>query len=87
VFDNILPLDNLAPGSWAEVIDLSGTSVHLQRLAELGLRPGARLRMIQPGCPCLFQLGGARFSIRCDDDVQILVRPLNEGAHVFSEVA
>jgi Fe2+ transport system protein FeoA len=87
MFDEILPLGSLSDHAWAEVVDVCGNSAHVQRLAELGLRPGARLRMIQSGCPCLFELAGARVSIRCDEDLQVLVRSLPEAALAYSEVA
>jgi Fe2+ transport system protein FeoA len=82
-----LPLDALRPGCWAAVVDLLGDSAQLQRLEEVGIRPGAHLRMIQPGCPCLFQLGASRVSLRCGDDIQILVRPLTALGLVEAEVA
>ena len=87
MFDEIIPLGATPCQSWSEVIEVWGPTAQVQRLAELGLRPGARLRMIQSGCPCLFELAGARVSIRCDGDLQVLVRTLPESALAYSEVA
>ncbi|MCI0376930.1 MAG: ferrous iron transport protein A [Gemmataceae bacterium] len=57
-------------------MDISGDSRWVSRLAELGLRIGARVRILQPGSPCLIQVGEARFCLRGDDLGQILVRPV-----------
>ena len=47
-----------------------------KRMAELGLCAGCRLQMVRGGCPCLFQLGGTRLSLRGEDVMRIMVRPL-----------
>jgi Fe2+ transport system protein FeoA len=65
----------LRPGEWADVADVSGEPTWVGRMAEMGLRIGSRLRMLQSGCPCLFQLGGCRLSLR-GECMQILVRPV-----------
>ncbi len=81
---DLIPLEFLDRGEWAEVAEIEGDSILTTRLAELGLRPGTRLRMLQPGCPCLFQIGECRLSLRLQDSLQVLVRPLLNGvaAHV-----
>lgn len=70
----LLPLDFLPPGEWAEVVDLAGESDAVARLAELGLRIGARLRLIRGGSPCLVQVGDGRLSFRMES-LEILVQP------------
>jgi Fe2+ transport system protein FeoA len=45
-------------------------------MAELGLCAGCRVQMVRGGCPCLFQVGGTRLSLRGEDVMRILVRPL-----------
>jgi hypothetical protein len=45
-------------------------------MAELGVRSGCRLRMLRPGCPCLFLVGGCRLSLRGECLMRILVRPV-----------
>ena len=74
--DALLPLELLRPGEWAEVADVTGEPGWVCRLAELGLRSGCRLCLLQPGCPCLLQVGGCRLSLRGDHGSQILVRPV-----------
>jgi ferrous iron transport protein A len=72
----ILPLEVLRAGEWAEVADVSGEGCWVCRLAELGLRVGARLRMLRAGSPCLIQLGNSRLSLRGECAMCILVRPV-----------
>jgi len=77
--DTLLPLELLCSGEWAEVADVSGEPGWVGRLAELGVRIGSRLQVLQPGSPCLLQIGGSRLSLRADLLLQILVRPLAAG--------
>jgi Fe2+ transport system protein FeoA len=72
----LLPLEVLSGGDWAEIAEVSGEATWVGRMAELGVRTGCRLQMLQPGSPCLFQVGGCRLCLRGDDATQILVRPL-----------
>lgn len=72
----ILPVEMLSSGVWADVAEVQGESSWVSRLAELGVRVGSRLQMLQPGSPCLLAVGGSRLSLRADLAMQILVRPL-----------
>jgi Fe2+ transport system protein FeoA len=74
--ESLLPLEMLRPGEWAEVADVAGEPGWVGRLAELGVRIGCRLRVLQGGCPCLLQIGGSRLSLRGECSLQILVRPV-----------
>ena len=74
--ETLLPLEFLRPGEWAEVADVTGEPSWVGRLAELGLRTGSRLRLLQSGWPCLLQIGGCRLSLRGEQGTQILVRPV-----------
>ena len=74
--ETLLPLELLRPGEEAEVADVTGAPGWISRMAELGVRIGCRLRMLQGGCPCLFQVGGCRLCLRGEESMQILVRPL-----------
>ncbi len=71
----LLPIHLLQTGESADVADLTGEPTWVSRLAELGLRVGTRLRMLQQGSPCLVLVDGSRLSLR-GDNVQILVRPV-----------
>lgn len=74
----LLPLEFLGAGEWAEVAEVTGEASLVCRLAEMGVRAGCRLCMLQPGSPCLFQLGGSRLSLR--SGMHILVRPMPSSA-------
>jgi Fe2+ transport system protein FeoA len=73
---DLLPLEMLANGQWADVDSVCGEPAWVGRLAELGVRTGCRLQVLQGGEPCLLQVGGARLSLRGDAAMQILVRPV-----------
>lgn len=70
----MLSLELLKPGDWAEVADVTGDPAWVARLAELGVRLGSRLQVLQAGSPALIQIGGSRLSLRADLAVQIMVR-------------
>jgi Fe2+ transport system protein FeoA len=70
-----LPLDLLGAGQWADVTEVAGDAAWVGRMAALGIRSGCRLRVLRPGCPCLVEVGAARYCLRGGDCCQILVRP------------
>ena len=74
--DTLLPLEYLRTGEWADVADVTGEPGWVGRLAELGLRTGSRLLLLQSGWPCLLEIGGSRLSLRCEEGTRILVRPV-----------
>ena len=76
----LLPLELLNSGDWADVAEVKGETSWVNRMAELGIRAGSRVRLLQPGSPCLFQIGGARLSLRGDLAMQILVQPVSVNA-------
>lgn len=72
----MMPLDVLRPGEWAEVADICGDPAWVGRMAELGLREGCRVQMLQPGSPCMLQVQGCKLCLRSDASAQIYVSPL-----------
>ncbi|HJZ94116.1 MAG TPA: FeoA family protein [Gemmataceae bacterium] len=72
----VLPLEMLRPGEWADVADVAGEPSWVCRMAELGLRSGCRVQMLQTGSPCLLQVGGCKLCLRGDSSAQIFVRPI-----------
>jgi ferrous iron transport protein A len=71
-----LPLDMLRAGEWGDVTDIGGDAAWVCRMAELGLRAGCRVQMLQSGSPCLLRVAGCKLCLRSDDSAQILVRPV-----------
>ncbi len=72
----LLPLDMLGSGEWAEVAEVTGQPEWVGRLAELGIRQGCRLQMVQSGATCLLNVSGCKLCLRGADGAQILVRPV-----------
>lgn len=75
----VLPLHFLAPGQPACVDEVLGEPADVHRLAELGLKPGAAIEMVQSGNPCIVRLGGSKLCFRESDLLSVLVR-LGEAA-------
>ena len=73
---DLLPLELLNTGEWADIAEVTGEPCWVTRLAELGVRCGCRLRVLQAGSPCLLQIGESRLSLRGACLMQILVRPV-----------
>ena len=71
--DNIVPLELMACGEVGVVAQIDGPAEIVHRLAEMGLRERASVRMVQPGRPCIIAVDEHRFSLRADEDVRILV--------------
>ncbi len=71
--ENIVPLTLMAAGESGQIIQVDGSADVVHRLAEIGFREQAFIRMVQPGCPCIIALNDQRLSLRADDDVEILV--------------
>jgi ferrous iron transport protein A len=70
----------LRPGEWADVADVAGDPSWVCRMAELGLRSGCRVQMLQTGSPCLLRVAGCKLCLRGDSSAQIFVRPLDRPA-------
>lgn len=72
----LLPLELLRRGEWGEITEVQGDPAWVGRMNELGLRLGSRVQVLQPGIPCLLRIGNSRLSLRGEDAMQILVRPV-----------
>jgi ferrous iron transport protein A len=75
-----IPLDCLQAGETGHIAWIDGQADFVTRLAEMGLRQGATIRMIQPGSPCILALHGQRLSIRVDGETQVFVELSQTGA-------
>ena len=72
----LIPLDMLKPGEHAHVVLVSGDAAWVGRLAEMGLREGCKLQVLQPGSPCLLQVSNCKLCLRGCESSQILVQPV-----------
>jgi Fe2+ transport system protein FeoA len=71
---DLLPLQFLHSGAVAEIDEVMGDTTDVHRLAELGLRPGATVEILQSGSPCLVRVGASKLALRGDDLLHVLVR-------------
>jgi ferrous iron transport protein A len=72
----LMPLDMLQAGEWGEVEEVTGQPAWVGRLAELGIRQGCRVQVVQPGTTCLVNVSGCKLCLRGGESSQILVRPV-----------
>ncbi len=72
----LLPLDLVRAGEECEIAEVGGDPSWVGRLAELGLREGTRLCVVQPGTPCLLMVANGKICLRGQECGQILVRPI-----------
>ena len=68
-------LSDLCAGDEGVVASVPGTSPLVARLGELGVVPGACIRVLRDCCPLVFQVGEDRLSIRRKDAAAIRVQP------------
>ncbi len=76
-------LSQLAVGDQAEVLDVVGDDALAGRLMEMGLTPGAQVRLIGKapwGDPLEFQVRGYRLSLRRAEADRVCIRTLATAA-------
>lgn len=76
----LIPVTELKAGQLARVSRVVGRADYVHRLAEIGLRGGARIEMFRPGNPCILRMGGNKVCLRASGVVKILVTPI-EASH------
>ncbi|MBS0205293.1 MAG: ferrous iron transport protein A [Planctomycetes bacterium] len=69
----VVPLELMSTGEQGRVCTLDGAPDFVVRLEEMGLREGARVRMVRSGSPCILAVNDHRFSLRFDDCATVLV--------------
>ncbi|MEW6524193.1 MAG: FeoA family protein [Bacillota bacterium] len=72
-------LAQLPLGAWGEVVAVRGN--HRQRLLDLGLVPGTRVRALRHsplGDPTAYYIRGAVLALRKDQAKQVEIRPARE---------
>lgn len=73
----VIPLELLQAGEQGAIHCVDGCENLTHRLAEMGIREGAAIRMIRPGCPCLIAVDNQRMSLRIDGTACVLVEVLD----------
>jgi ferrous iron transport protein A len=75
-----IPLSRLSPGEVCEVVRVEGRGVVRQRLLELGVIGGTRIRAVRPsplGDPMAFEIRGSLLALRREETCLILVRRID----------
>ena len=67
-------LVDLRAGDECVIASVPGSSPLVARLGELGVVPGAHIRILRDRCPVVFQVGEDRLSIRRRDAAAIRVQ-------------
>lgn len=70
---DIVPLDCLQTGETGRIADIEGCAETVTRLAEIGLRNGALVRMVRTGSPCILALDNQRLSFRPEECTHVFV--------------
>lgn len=71
----MIPLECLQQNETAEVADVSGDPRWVARMADMGVRPGVKVKMLCPGAPCIFEMGTCQVCLRTEDSVCVFVNP------------
>jgi Fe2+ transport system protein FeoA len=69
-----LPLTECDAGDEGEVVSLNGETSVIARLRELGLMPGAHVRIARSGAPMIVEVGNTRLCLRSEDASAAIVR-------------
>ncbi len=69
----VIPLELLEAGEEGAILSVEGSETLTHRLAEMGIREGAVIRMIRPGTPCLVAVNNHRMSLRIEGSASVLV--------------
>jgi Fe2+ transport system protein FeoA len=70
---HVIQLERLTTGQHGRVVAIEGSEKAAVRLAEIGLRPGADLRMLRAGEPCIIAIDNQRLSFRGDGAAVVMV--------------
>jgi Fe2+ transport system protein FeoA len=68
-------LQELKPGDTGEIKSLVGTDHDLSRLTSLGLRNGAKVRVLRAGKTCIVEVDESRICVRTAKGTRIMVQP------------
>ncbi|QDU31113.1 FeoA domain protein [Anatilimnocola aggregata] len=72
---DIIPLQMLLAGQTAQVDQLLGAPDDVQRLQEMGLRPGTWVEMVRQDEACIIKLNSNTVCLRGANVFQVMVRP------------
>ena len=73
----VVPLEFLSVGERGRICGLHGDQGLVDRLAEMGVRQGVEIHVVQTGSPCIVAFDNHRFSFRCDEAVSVLIEVID----------
>lgn len=76
LLEKTVNLQELKPGETGEIKSLVGTEHDLSRLTALGLRQGARVRVLRAGRTCIVEVDESRICVRTAKGTRIMVQPV-----------
>jgi len=71
---DLMPLKFVRAGAEAEVGEVTGDQSQVQRLQEMGICTGCRLKVVCPGSPCIVQIAGTKLCFRDNDMTNVFVK-------------
>jgi Fe2+ transport system protein FeoA len=77
----LTPHTALQAGDFGEIHSVVGAPELVRHLAELGLRQGSHLEMIQQGATCILRINGTKLCVRGDELLRVMVTPLPTTGH------
>ena len=80
----LTPFTALQSGEFGQIHSVVGTPELVRHLAEIGLRSGAQLEMIQQGATCILRIDGTKLCVRGDELLRVMVTPLPATGHSAS---
>ncbi len=72
---HLVPLERLAAGDRARVMQILGCPEQVQRVKEMGIRDGALIEMVRTGTPCIIRTGMQTLCVRGNELLNVLVEP------------
>ena len=82
IHHDLLPLSALRAGEFGQIQSVVGTVELVRHLAELGLREGSHLEMVQQGATCILRIDGTKLCVRGDELLRVMVTPLPATGHM-----
>ena len=68
-----IPLSLIPIGCPAKISEVLGSLADVNRLSEMGMRPGVMVEVVQNGSPCIVRVGETKLCFRESEVLSVLV--------------
>ena len=68
-----IPLSLIPIGCPAKISEVLGSLADVNRLSEMGMRPGVLVEIVQNGSPCIIRVGETKLCFRESEVLSVLV--------------